>query len=181
MKRQRNRLLRFVKKRFPGFYYRHEYPLQEISDRQVAEKPSTTIPNDVYQTWETRTVRRTHAAEIQKFRELNPEMNFYLFDREDRDRYMCENWAKHEILEIYQRSRFKPMQADIFRYAILFQRGGYYFDINKACARPLLSLHGHDATAFITNEPRPPLFLPPDRTIRHAPFLVFQNTMNRSK
>ena len=44
------------------------------------------------------------------------------------------------------------MKADIFRYCILFERGGYYFDISKSCTRPLRQLHERDSMGVISFE-----------------------------
>jgi len=63
------------------------------------------------------------------------------------------NWKEHPIYDIYARSKFGAMKADIFRYCILFERGGYYFDISKGCTTPLRDLHSPESEALITFEP----------------------------
>jgi mannosyltransferase OCH1-like enzyme len=44
------------------------------------------------------------------------------------------------------------MKADIFRYCILFEKGGYYFDISKGCDLSLRSMHNPQADALISFE-----------------------------
>ena len=66
------------------------------------------------------------------------------------DDYMLKHWGNHPIYEIFERAIFGPMKADIFRYCILFERGGYYFDIAKGCKQQITTLHEHDAQAMIS-------------------------------
>ena len=110
------------------------------------------IPRVVYQTAESRGVHPLHAKSIINFRQLNPELSFLLFDREARDDYMKKNWSDHPILDVYQRALVGQMQADIFRYCIVFERGGYYFDYNKGCSVPLHTLHPAESEGLVTAE-----------------------------
>ena len=108
-----------------------EFPLVEIKDRITHHKSTNTIPQNVYQTWETRSLGKTHAKSIQEFRENNPTFSFYLYEKEKRDSYMESSWGGEDISKIYFKSIFGPMKADIFRYCVLYDLGGYYFDIAK--------------------------------------------------
>ena len=67
---------------------------------------------------------------------------------------MRDNWQKNNIYEIYQKAKFGQIKADIFRYCILYDRGGYYFDISKGCKMPLTELHHKDTEALLCNEPQ---------------------------
>ena len=153
-----NKFLNQFKKKLRTFT---EYPLQKIEDRVVNLNSNYKIPNNVYQTWETRFLGKTHAKSLEKFRNLNPDLSFYLFDKEKRDKYMKSNWEGKLISEIYFNSVFGPMKSDIFRYCLLYELGGYYFDIAKACSIPLKELHEKDDTGIITYEDNE-FFYPPE-------------------
>ena len=129
-----------------------EFPLVEIKDRQTQFKSNNKIPPNVYQTWESRLLGKTHAKSIQEFRENNPTLSFYLFEKEKRDDYMASNWGREDISNIYFKSIFGPMKADIFRYCILYELGGYYFDIAKGCKCPLNQLHDSNHIGVLTYE-----------------------------
>jgi mannosyltransferase OCH1-like enzyme len=131
---------------------KQEYPLKTVSDRTAIQNHEFAIPPICYQTWETNQFGRTHAGEIEKFRNLNPGVSWVLFDASKLDEYMRINWKEHSIYDIYARSKFGAMRADIFRYCILFERGGYYFDISKGCNTPLQHLHSSNSEALITFE-----------------------------
>jgi len=141
-----------------------EFPLIKINDQIVQNKTIKKIPNNLYQTWENNLFGKTHYKEMIKFRSINKDLNFYLFDRNKRDDYMKKNWGDHKISEIYDKSKFGQIKADIFRYCILYEYGGYYFDISKGCKVSITSLHNHDTEALISYEPIE-CVIPPDRII----------------
>ena len=65
---------------------------------------------------------------------------------------MRNDWGDHPITEVYFKALYGPLRADIFRYCILFSRGGYYFDISKGLSSPILSLQQADCEFFLSQE-----------------------------
>jgi mannosyltransferase OCH1-like enzyme len=110
------------------------------------------IPNSVYQTWETNRLGRTHLKQLEAFRELNPDYSFEFFDNEGMNSYMKEYYASHPIYEVFAKARFGPLKTDIWRYCILYQRGGLYFDINKSIDLPLREMIRKNDKALISFE-----------------------------
>ena len=134
--------------------YWRELPLRVLPDRPATQvAPLSKIPPVVIQTWEDRLFGKTHLREMAWFRDLNPELSFELWDRDQRLTYLRESWGHHPIFNIYQQSQFGPMKTDIFRYCLLADRGGFYFDISKGCTVPLRTLYGAETEALITFEP----------------------------
>jgi mannosyltransferase OCH1-like enzyme len=158
--------------------YWNELPLRPLDDRPAkVQAPAGKIPPTVVQTWEDRLFGKNHLKEMAKFRDLNPELSFELWDRDQRETYLREKWGKHPIFEIYQRSLFGPMKADIFRYCLMADQGGFYFDISKGCAVPLRTLYGPETEALITYEPHAsPLTCPPAVAphLKHPDKLILQ-------
>jgi len=143
-----------IKRLLAPIRYWKELPLAELKDCPAkTPKNGARIPSIVYQTWEDRFFGKSHLAEILHFRGLNPELEFVLFNREQRLEYMQQSWGSHPIFEIYNNSLFGPMKADIFRYCLLADRGGFYFDISKGLSVPLNQLYGTQSEAVITYEP----------------------------
>jgi hypothetical protein len=69
------------------------------------------------------------------------------------------------------------MKTDIFRYCLMADRGGFYFDISKGCTVPLRTLCGPDAEALIAFEPHPsPIPCPAEVAphLRHPDKLLLQ-------
>ena len=155
-----------------------ELPMQALQDRiAIKPAPRQLIPPHVYQTWETNLFGKTHLKEIQYFRSINSDLNFTLFTQALRQSYMQEFWGNHPIYRIFQQTQFGPMRADIFRYCILFERGGFYFDISKGCSVPLSTMYPSDADGLISFESNDCVLLPnfrastqlayPDKLVLH--------------
>ncbi len=127
-----------------------ELPWEELKNREAANSRKQAIPPVVYQTWNNKYFGKTHRRAMEKFRDLNPDLSFTLFLESDVDRYMEEHWSDKKIYEIFKGCMFGPIRADIFRYCLLHERGGYYFDISRGCSAPLASIHRPEATALIS-------------------------------
>lgn len=133
-----------------------EYPGLILQDRLVdcekSEGSDFLIPNNLYQKWETPTLPKTLYKSVSRFRDLNPDINFFLFDSKAAEEYL-KHWKYDSFFyKLYKESCFGPMKADIFRYCILYDRGGYYCDINKGCSSPLRKLHRSSDTALLSFE-----------------------------
>ena len=134
--------LKKIKKLLVKLYLKiFEEPKLEI--KNCDEKPrainNSEIPLICYQTWEEKKFYKSHAIGLNKFRKVNPEIKFEIYDANDRDDFMRKEWGKHNIYKIYLNANFKVMQADIFRYCILYSYGGFYCDISIAPKEKLIS------------------------------------------
>ncbi len=149
-----------------------DLPFRPISDQIGMNSRQQRIPPIVFQTWETRTVGRRHYKSLNLFRRVNSDMSFRLFTSHDRDYYMKTSWGQSLISEVYFRSTFGTLKADIFRYCIVYEYGGYYLDISKSLAVKLSSLHRSDAEGLLSfeknvfeSETRPIGVLHPDKLV----------------
>jgi mannosyltransferase OCH1-like enzyme len=128
-----------------------------------------SIPANVWSTWITTRFGRSHANGIREFRERNPEYSFHIFSDAECDSFMDEHFGGHPILDVYRRGRFGPLRADIWRYAVLFIHGGWYFDIKSCLTVPLRTFAPTDATAVIAYEP-PDNRVPEEYQVGHLRF-----------
>jgi mannosyltransferase OCH1-like enzyme len=140
-------------RRFLKAIFLNEMPNKTIDHLYYNVSPGNyLIPNSVYQTWETNRLGRTHLKGLKEFRNLNPDYSFEFFDNEKMISYMKEHYSSHPIYEIFANARFGPLKADIWRYCILYQRGGIYFDINKSVDLPLREVIRKNDKALISFE-----------------------------
>jgi mannosyltransferase OCH1-like enzyme len=138
-----------------------EKPFQMLNDKQASEIfKNNKIPPIVYQTWESNLFGKTHFKELNRFRSLNPDLSFCLYTKSMRQSYMEEFWGNHKIFDIYNRSIFGPMKTDIFRYCLLFDKGGFYFDINKMCETKISNMLEVNDELFLSHELNTHCFLP---------------------
>lgn len=124
--------------------------LVEVGNRAANITIEQKIPPVVYQTTRSKAIDHEHHSEIERFRDINPELSFKVFDEIETDDYMKEHWGSHPIFLIYQDALFGQIKADIFRLCVIFDQGGYYFDINKAAFINIVGLHSREDTALLT-------------------------------
>ena len=130
-----------------------ELPLVTLEDRPaLIGAKAMAIPAHCIQTAESRRFGQSHHAALLGLRSLNPELTFLLFDASRRDAYMTERWGDQPIGNLYRRARFGAMRADIFRYCVLFDQGGFYLDINKLVVAPLRSFIETNSRGLISFE-----------------------------
>ena len=91
-----------------------EYPLRELKDQISNETHNQLIPPCVYQTWENKFFGKTHYQEILKFRDVNKDLSFILFDKTARDEYMEKYWSSHEIYHVYKNVKFGVIISEPF-------------------------------------------------------------------
>ena len=149
-----------------------EWPLisaQDISRKNLSEW-SGIIPNHVYQTWDQNLFGKTYAAGLTQFRDLNQDFHFHFYDEKAMNQYMNEYYANHPIKDVYFGAQYGTMKVDIWRYCILCERGGLYFNINKGLSIPIreiLSPTDHALSSYESNllkdvratDPNAPLLL----------------------
>jgi mannosyltransferase OCH1-like enzyme len=140
-------------KYFPLKLFKKKIFRYSLKNLKAKIKIKQNINTIVHQTWVENKFNKKHYLELLKFRKINPELSFKLYNNKQMDNYIKNNWSKHKISEVYNQLIYGPMKSDIFRYCILYDKGGYYFDIDKMCLKPLTSLHDKNASALITFEP----------------------------
>jgi mannosyltransferase OCH1-like enzyme len=158
----------FLKKAISWIFYRisiraprltatltREIPTRPIEGVYTAvPRSNAKIPNVVYQTWAVPRFGRTHGREIAAFRRRNPDYSFCFFNDFDLDDYMAARYGEHPIYNVYKNALFGPVKTDIWRYCLLYDRGGVYCDIAKAIGMPLSELIPPTASAVISWERR---------------------------
>ena len=89
------------------------------------------IPADIYQTWHTKDLPPLMRKSIEKLKLFNPRFNYYLFD-ENECREFIKNNFDYDILNAYDSLIPSAYKTDLWRYCILYKKGGIYLDI-KYC------------------------------------------------
>jgi len=130
-----------------------ERPVHQLGNRSATVPWNHAhIPGRLVQTNTSKCVGKSHWIGINQFRDQNRDIDFQLFDSIDQDAYMSASWKSHPIWQIYRDSLFGPMGADLFRYCILWERGGFYLDIKSRFLAPMASLLDQDAKGLISYE-----------------------------
>ena len=107
-------------------------------DARISPSSEQAIPRIVYSTIGKKAVRKAHFDAINEFRDTNPEYKFVIFDDNEAHDYLASRFRGEKILDLFERSTFGPMRADILRVALMLFEGGVYIDISKRLKKPLM-------------------------------------------
>ena len=86
------------------------------------------IPTNIFQTWHSKILPTLMTQSILKIKNLNPKFNYFLFDDNDCRKFIRLNF-RPDVLNAYDRLIPGAYKADLWRYCILFIKGGIYLDI----------------------------------------------------
>jgi len=116
------------------------------------------IEKNIFQSYYTKDLDPLLQKKIDFFKNLNPEYRYYLYDDNDMDNFVNENF-KGEISDCYNRLNIIVAKVDFWRYLILYKYGGVYLDIDSCIDLPLNTLIKDDDQAIITAESNPNLYV----------------------
>jgi inositol phosphorylceramide mannosyltransferase catalytic subunit len=100
---------------------------------------STFIPKIIYQTFESwDTVPDEFKKRISIFRKINSNYEYKFYSNEDCEAYIKNVYGK-TIFNIYNSlsPEYAAARADLFRYLLIYDKGGVYFDIKSYPIQPL--------------------------------------------
>jgi len=103
------------------FMYRR--PLEPM----VSNK-ETIIPLHIYQTWKTHDLPEGMQKCVNKLKEANPEFEHHLYSDEECRKFIADNFDS-DVVYAYDTLIPGAYRADLWRYCILYKKGGIYLDI----------------------------------------------------
>lgn len=145
-----------------------ELPLRSIGGR-VAQRPlrfPSPIPGVVHQAWQDNKVGRQHKNIVEAFRDVNPDIDFRLYNNDDQFDYMNTHYKGEAILKVFNGAVNGVMRADIFRYCVLRQQGGIYLDFSKHLQTPLHNFLELQSPCVLSHERN---LIPTDLNLRIKP------------
>ena len=108
------------------------YDINYENDYADIDELDVQIPLDIYQTWHTKDLPPKMKACVERLKKCNPEFNHHLYDDED-----CRNFIKNhfdrDVLNAFDSLIPGAYKADLWRYCILYKKGGIYIDIKFQC------------------------------------------------
>jgi inositol phosphorylceramide mannosyltransferase catalytic subunit len=96
------------------------------------------ISKVIYQTFPTKNLPPELAGNAEYIRKLNPTYQYVMFDDADIEVFIESEYGP-EMLAYYHRINpsYGAARADLFRYLLIYSRGGVYLDIKSRMLRPL--------------------------------------------
>lgn len=117
------------------------------------EKINSIIPLNLFQTWSTLNLPPIMRENVELLKTQNPEFIYYLYDDA-----MCRNFIKEHFTEdvLYAFDKLNPgaFKADLWRYCVLYIKGGIYLDIKFHCVNGFKLLTLTDKEYWVQDRPQ---------------------------
>jgi mannosyltransferase OCH1-like enzyme len=114
-----------------------------LEKRLLRSTKERRIPYKIHQTFKTNRMPPAMFAAANSYVTQNPDYDYFFYDDDDivavLEAYDCSGLAftKEELRKAYEAMNTGAGKADLFRYVIVYQEGGCYFDIDTVCLKPL--------------------------------------------
>ena len=96
------------------------------------EHTTDSIPHVIYQTWQSKELPPKMADCMKRLKEANPNFEHQLYD-DATCRTFIETTYDADVLDAYDTLLPGAFKADLWRYCILYDKGGVYLDIKFQC------------------------------------------------
>lgn len=116
------------------------------------------IEKNIFQSWFTKDLNETLRSIIDRFKDLNKDYNYYLYDDNDMDNFVNTHYPG-EISDCYNKLNIIVAKVDFWRYLVLYKYGGVYLDMDSCINLPLNNLIEDKDEAIITAEGNPGLYV----------------------
>lgn len=93
------------------------------------------IPKKIWFTWKHKILDGNRLIWFNSWKRLNPNYEIILMDDNDINNYIKLNFP--DIYDIFISIPIGAMKADIWRYCIIYNEGGFYTDIDTECYVPI--------------------------------------------
>ena len=107
---------------------------------QNGENFENQIPLHIYQTWNTKNLPPKMHECVEKLKTDNPEFEHHLYDIEECRHFIETNFDKR-VLNAFNKLKPVAFKADLWRYCILYKKGGVYLDIKYQCEPGFKLIH----------------------------------------
>lgn len=102
----------------------NQYQFQKNIDCSI----NFVIPANIFQTWHTKLLPPLMLNAILQIKNTNPNFHHYLFDQNDCREFIKNNFEQN-VLNAYDKLVPLAYKADLWRYCILYKKGGIYLDV----------------------------------------------------
>ena len=116
------------------------------------------FPKMIYQTWETKILPTGIQKTIDNMMMVNSNYGYQLFDRNDRLSFIEDNYDSG-VVDCFNSLKIGAAKADLWRYLILYKKGGVYLDVDSTIFGKLDELLGEDGCSVISRENNPGKFV----------------------
>jgi mannosyltransferase OCH1-like enzyme len=105
------------------------FPKNIISENKIE---NNKIPKIIHKTFKSNFVSKSMYEALMSWKNLNPQYDLILYDNEDCEDFIYDNFDER-VLNAYKKLIPGAYKADLFRFCILYIRGGVYSDVGQEC------------------------------------------------
>jgi mannosyltransferase OCH1-like enzyme len=133
--------------------FREDDSLEQIPhyiERQNKDSPLTilNVPTVIYNSWHSHSVPPKMKENIDSLIERNPDFDYYLYSDEDSIDYIQNNYSK-DVLNAFNTLKPGAYKSDLWRYCIMYKKGGVYIDIKYNTLEPLSVIVARTPEVFV--------------------------------
>ena len=118
----------------------------------VIDNTMIDIPTDIYQTWHSKDLPPKMRKCVEQLKTQNPEFNVHLYDENDCREFIKNNFQK-DVLYAFDSLVPAAYKADLWRYCIMYKKGGIYLDIKYQCTNGFKFIQLADKEYFVLERP----------------------------
>ena len=96
------------------------------------KETKSVIPLHIYQTWHTKKLPPKMKECVEKLKKDNPEFEHHLYDEPNCRNFIKKHFDK-EVLNTYDKIIPSAYKCDLWRYCVMYKKGGIYLDIKFQC------------------------------------------------
>ena len=94
----------------------------------MKQKYNSIIPFNIFQTWHTKLLPPLMMKSVTLIKRMNPKFNYYLFDDNECREFIRKHFNS-DVLHAFDSLIPGAYKADLWRYCVLYKKGGIYLDI----------------------------------------------------
>ena len=128
------------------------FDIKSICLTDVSNDTSGKIPLNLFQTWYTKDLPPAMKESVELLKSHNPEFDYQLFDDADCREFIAANFD-YCVVDAFDRLVPGAYKADLWRYCVLYVRGGVYLDIKYQCVNGFKLIELTDKEYFVRDRP----------------------------
>lgn len=119
------------------YYFLQEniYDNIENYENNLETNKEDTIPKIIIQTWKSRTIPLKYQILHKGIIEKNKDYKYLFFTDEDIEIFLKKEYPEYYLT--YSKLPILIQKIDFFRYVAVYHYGGFYFDLDMECMKPL--------------------------------------------
>ena len=151
---------------------------------QLKNKYNVIIPMNIFQTWNSKKLPPLMAQTILTIKRTNPKFNYYLYDDND-CREFIKTHFRPDVLHAYDHLIPGAYKADLWRYCVLFIKGGIYLDIKFSCINGFKFIALTESEHFVSDIDNIFIYnalmvcLPGNKVLIKAIHMIVENVKNK--